>query len=149
MLSKKDKELLNLIQWNLPIAARPFKVVGELLNMSEDDVINGLKELKNNGYIRRIGPFFDSDKLEYKGCLVALRIREPHLEAVANVINSYSGITHNYQREGKYNLWFTLISNDENKRQNILSNIASLTGVEELLDLRSNKKFKINVQFKL
>lgn len=149
MLTSFDKELLNILQRNLPISERPFLDLAKLLGTSEDHVIQRLQELKKEGYIRRIGPFFDSGKLEYKGTLVALKVKDGYMEKVAQEVNKYPGATHNYQREGEYNLWFTLLTHNEEKRQKILNEIKNIDGVEKLMNLVSNKKYKINVQFKL
>ena len=149
MLTNFDKSLLNLIQRNLPIAQRPFLELANILGTTEDHVIERLRYLKEYGYIRRIGPFFDSGKLEYKGTLVALKVKDGYMEKVAQFINKYLGATHNYQREGEYNLWFTLLTHSEEKRTQILNEIKAQEGVEKLMNLVSNKKYKINVQFKL
>lgn len=149
MLTNFDKSLLNLIQRNLPIAQRPFLELANILGTTEDNVIERLRYLKEHGYIRRIGPFFDSGKLEYKGTLVALKVKDGYMEKVAQFINKYPGATHNYQREGEYNLWFTLLTHSEEKRTQILNEIKAQKGVEKLMNLVSNKKYKINVQFKL
>lgn len=149
MLTNFDKSLLNLIQRNLPIAQRPFLELANILGTTEDNVIERLSYLKEHGYIRRIGPFFDSGKLEYKGTLVALKVKDGYMEKVAQFINKYPGATHNYQREGEYNLWFTLLTHSEEKRTQILNEIKAQEGVEKLMNLVSNKKYKINVQFKL
>ncbi|MBQ5745458.1 MAG: Lrp/AsnC family transcriptional regulator, partial [Selenomonadales bacterium] len=60
MLSAFDKSLLNMLQTDLPIAKRPFAVLAERLGTEEAVVLERLTWLKENGYIRRIGPFFDS-----------------------------------------------------------------------------------------
>lgn len=149
MLSDFDKELLNLIQRNLPLEERPFAVIAELLNTTEDEVITHLQQLRDAGLIRRIGPFFDSHKLDYKGTLVALEVEPTMVPTVAAKINSFNGITHNYERDNRYNLWFTLLTNSPEQCEYILSEIRSLEGVKDMLNLVSNKKYKINVQFKL
>lgn len=149
MLTNFDKSLLNIIQRNLPITERPFLELANILNTTEDKVIERLRYLKEHGYIRRIGPFFDSGKLEYKGTLVALKVKPEYMQEVAQFINHYPGATHNYEREGEYNLWFTLLTHSEEKRTQILNEIKAQKGVEKLMNLVSNKKYKINVQFKL
>lgn len=71
------------------------------------------------------------------------------MDAVAAFINRYPGATHNYEREGKYNLWFTLLTENIERRDAILQQIQSQPGVEELISLVARKKYKINVQFEL
>ncbi|MBR3623958.1 MAG: Lrp/AsnC family transcriptional regulator, partial [Selenomonadaceae bacterium] len=71
------------------------------------------------------------------------------LENVATFINKYSGVTHNYEREGEYNLWFTLNSPNEAFERETIEKIRALDGVTEVLNLKATKKYKINVAFKL
>lgn len=148
-LSLFDKALLNLLQGNIPICSRPFAKMAEELATDEATVISRLSELKAAGYLRRIGTFFDSNKLGYRGVLVALQVDQSAMGAVAEAINKISGVTHNYEREGKFNLWFTLMTSTAEQETKILSAIRSMQGVRNMLKLKSNKKYKINVQFKL
>ena len=148
-LSIFDKALLNLLQGNIPICSRPFAKMAEELGADEEKVISRLRELKAAGFLRRIGTFFDSNKLGYRGALVALQVEPSAIGAVAEAINKISGATHNYEREGKFNLWFTLLTSSEEQETKILSAIRAMQGVKRMLKLKSNKKYKINVQFKL
>jgi DNA-binding Lrp family transcriptional regulator len=148
-LSDFDKHLLNVIQGNIPLAKRPFAVVAERLGTDESTVIERLNYLKDHGYIRRIGSFFDSAKLGYVGTLVALQVNPEQLSEVAEAINSYQGVTHNYEREGTYNLWFAVLSPDIDTQEKILEEVAKLAGVKKMLNLPASKKYKVNVQFTL
>ena len=148
-LTDFDKRLLNPLQSNLPVCTRPFAHLGEMLGVSEETVLTRLKELKEEGYLRRIGTFFNSDRLGYHGTLIALCVDAEHLSAVANAVNQYVGVTHNYEREGIYNLWFTLLSPSQAAEQKILSEVTALPGVRSMMNLRANKRYKINVQFNL
>ena len=148
-LTSFDKELLNLLQGHLPVCSRPFARLAEELGTEEAVVLQRVQELKREGYLRRIGTFFDSNKLGYHGTLVALRVEPEKLPEVADAINSDPGATHNYEREGKYNLWFTLLTPNERQESSIISEVRTLPGVEDVLNLKAHKKYKINVQFKL
>ena len=148
-LSLFDKSLLNLLQGNIPVCSRPFAEMGKILGTDEKTVISRLNELKAAGYLRRIGTFFDSGKMGYCGSLVALEVSPQEIENVAKVINAFPGATHNYERDGKYNLWFTLLTPDTETESKILAKIKSLPGVKDMLRLKANKKYKVNVQFKL
>ena len=148
-LSMFDRALLNLLQSNIPICSHPFAAMAEQLGTDEQTVINRLRELKDAGCLRRIGTFFDSGSLGYKGVLVALAVKPNHIERVANIINQCSGITHNYEREGHFNLWFTLLTPSVDIENRILEKIAALDGVDDMIKLKSNKKYKVNVQFTL
>jgi len=149
LLTDFDKRLLNLIQTDLPLEKRPFATIAERLGTGETEVIERLKFLKEQGFIRRIGPFFDSGRLGYVSTLVALRVRPDRMTAVAKAVNRYSGVTHNYEREGDFNLWFALISPSISSQTKVLAEIEKFAGVEQLISLPATRKFKVSVQFKL
>lgn len=153
MLTAFDKALLNKIQENLPLVSRPYAELAKQIGVEETAVIERLNFLKEQGYIRRIGPFFDSAKLGYIGTLVAVRVREEDVPAVAAAINAYSGVTHNYERysggDTRYNLWFTLLSPDTGSQTRVLAMIENMPGVERLISLPAIKKYKVSVRFTL
>ena len=149
MLTEFDKKLLNIIQIDLPFASRPFAVIADRLESEESVVIERLKFLKEQGFIRRIGPFFDSSKLGYIGTLVALEVESCCIPQVAAAINSEYGVTHNYERDGSLNLWFTLFSHNLEEQTEVLKKIGDLTGVVRLINLPATQKFKVSVQFTL
>ena len=74
---------------------------------------------------------------------------EEHIEDVAQIINHFPGITHNYLRQHEYNMWFTIISSCPEELETILRIIEQNDYVEKVLRLYSNKRFKINVTFDL
>lgn len=149
MLTDFDKELLNVIQTKLPLEPRPFAKVAEWLNVDEATVLERLSWLKENGYIRRMGAFFDSACLGYVSTLAAARVRPEHVSSVAQAINSYQGVTHNYEREGHYNLWFTLLTPEQTEQERTLTAIRNLPGVDALISLPAIEKFKVSVEFNL
>ncbi len=149
MLTSFDKALLNIVQTDLPLAKRPFAELAARLGTEEAAVLERLQYLKDNGYIRRMGPFFDSTKLGYIGTLVAVKVAPEKLADVARFINDYPGVTHNYEREGEFNLWFALLTPDLSLQEQILASIGAREGVEKMLNLPATKKYKVSVQFKL
>ena len=69
------------------------------------------------------------------------------VEGFVAVVNTYPGVTHNYEREGDFNIWFTLIAPSRKRIARILSEISRKTGVKEILDLPALQTFKIAVDF--
>ena len=49
-LTDLDKKLLNLLQGKLQLVSRPFKLIGEEVGMSEEQVITRLQLLKEAGF---------------------------------------------------------------------------------------------------
>lgn len=148
-LSELDKQVLNLLQTGLPLEARPFHVMAKRLGLSEDALLAQLRRLQESGYIRRLGPFFDSSRLGYVSTLIAVQVDEEHLAAVAQWVSRHHGVTHNYQRTGAYNLWFTLITPGLAEQTLFLSRLARQAGVRDILNLPATRRYKVNVVFNL
>jgi DNA-binding Lrp family transcriptional regulator len=107
-LDNVDKELLNEIQWSFPLAQRPFLEISKRHNISEDEVIHKISCLKEMGLIRQINAIFDTRRLGYKSALIAFSVQAGKLENVAAQVNRHPGVSHNYERNHEYNMWFTL-----------------------------------------
>jgi DNA-binding Lrp family transcriptional regulator len=146
-LDRIDRELLSRVQEEIPLTERPYAELADGLGISEDDVMERLRLLKEAGVIRRMGGVFDSRRLGYKGTLCALKVPQERIEDVAAVVNRYPGITHNYLRRHAYNMWFTVLSESQEKTEGILAEIKRETGIEDLLNLPSRRFFKVRVKF--
>lgn len=144
-----DKKLLVLIQCELPIDKRPFQIIGESLSITEKEVLERIDNLKKEGLIRRIGGIFNSRKLGYIGTLCAAKVPPSKIDSTAKFINSYDEITHNYIREGIYNMWFTVIAYSENKLCSIIEEIKINTGLDDIISLPAVKLFKVKVALDL
>lgn len=143
-----EKRLLNQIQSDFPTVSKPFKILGAELDISEQEAIAFIKSLKERGIIRRIGAIFDSQKLEYKSTLCAMKVPPHRLDQVAELVSSYPEVTHNYGREHQFNLWFTLIAEDDKRLAEIIEDIKAKTEIDQILNLPAINLFKINVDFK-
>jgi DNA-binding Lrp family transcriptional regulator len=147
VLDQTDRELLNMVQEEIPITERPYAQLAEDLGISEDEVIERLRALKDREVIRRMGGVFDSRRLGYKGTLCALKVPQDRIEEVGAIVNSYAGITHNYLRRNDYNMWFTLLTQSEEKTDQVLTEIKQRSGIDDLLNLPSRRFFKVRVRF--
>jgi hypothetical protein len=63
------------------------------------------------------------------------------------VVNRYKGVTHNYQRDNAFNIWFTFIAPSREEISRNLERIAEETGVDTILNLPATKVFKIRAKF--
>lgn len=143
-----NRKLLELIQNDFPVDPRPYQVLANKLETTEEEILRRLRGLKEQGIIRRLGGVFDSRKLGYKSTLCAMEVPKEKIPEVAKVINSYVGVTHNYIRKHEYNLWFTLITPSENKMNLILQEIKDKTGYSAM-SLPAKRLFKIKVSFQV
>lgn len=108
LLDDIDRTILNFIQESFPVEKRPFQFIGKLLGLEEEVVLERIRSLKKRGVIRRIGPILERKRLGFVSVLCGLHASRDIIEAIAEEINKHAGVTHNYERDGELNLWFTL-----------------------------------------
>ena len=146
-LDSIDSAILNRIQSDFPITPRPFLTVADELDLTEKEVLERVARLKTDGIIRRIGGNFVPGKLGFVSTLCAARVPADRIDYFAETVNRYPGVTHNYQRDNDYNVWFTFIAPSMEEIEDNLRKIAEDTGVEDILNLPATKVFKIKAQF--
>ncbi|MBW1859229.1 MAG: AsnC family transcriptional regulator [Deltaproteobacteria bacterium] len=144
-----DRAILNRIQSDFPIASRPYLIVAQELGLEEDEVIRRITQLKNDGIIRRIGANFVPGRLGFVSTLCAARVPKEKIPLFSETVNRYPGVTHNYRRDHEYNIWFTFIAESMERIESNLKEIASKTGVTEILNLPATKVYKLRAQFEV
>ena len=142
-----DRAILNRIQSDFPITTRPYLSIAQDLHLSEDQVIKRIKRLKKKGIIRRIGGNFVPEKLGFVSTLCAAKVSRDKIKNFTRTVNRYPGVTHNYRRDNKYNIWFTFIAQSMDEIRNNLENISLETGVKGILNLPATKMYKIKAHF--
>jgi DNA-binding Lrp family transcriptional regulator len=103
-----DGELLNALQWDFPLVARPFAALGERLGLGEAEVRTRVQAAKDAGVLRQLSAIFDTRALGYSSALVAAKVEAERVDDAAAVISAHPGVSHNYKRNHAYNLWYTL-----------------------------------------
>ena len=141
-------EILSRIQKKFPLVAKPFEAIGNELGISENEVLEILQEQKKENIIRQISAIFDTKRLGYTSSLVAFKITEDKIDSAVKIINSHPGISHNYERNHEFNIWFTLAVAPDSKLglEKTLEILAKLTEADDYIMLPTLKLFKINVK---
>jgi DNA-binding Lrp family transcriptional regulator len=148
-LTDLDRRVLTEIQAGFPVTWAPYCELGERLGVAEVDVLESVLKLRESGVVRRIGAIFDSARIGYRSTLCAIAVPEAKVEDVAGLISGYAEVTHNYLREDRYNVWFTLIASSRERIGEILADIAFRTAIGDILDLPAIRLFKIKVDLDL
>ena len=144
-----DKAILNRIQSNFPITFRPYLTIAEELGLTEEQVIKRLNKLKETGLVRRIGGNCVPEKLGFVSTLCAAKVPLEKIDIFAKTVNRYPGVTHNYQRDNKFNVWFTFIDRSMAEINTKIEKIKDKTGVKDIINLPATKVYKIKAHFDL
>jgi len=145
-MDELDKELLNEIQWTFPLVTRPFDAIAKKFDTTPEIVKEHLNHLKEVGILRQLSAIFDTRKLGYTSSLVAMEIEHDKLEYVASQINRHPGVSHNYEREHQFNLWFTLAVPPGSDLKKEIDKFNVLKGIKKVRMLPTLQLFKIGVK---
>ena len=144
-----DKKILNRIQSDFPITHSPYREIADHLNLQETNVLERVSRMRKQGLIRRIGGNFVPEKLGYVSTLCAASVPQDKIRHFTRSVNQFPGVTHNYQRDNRFNVWFTFIAPSSEDIEINLRRIAMETGIKEILNLPATRVFKIKAHFNL
>lgn len=149
-LDEIDKELLQMLQDEFPVEKRPWAELGKRLGIAEDEVLSRTKRLFSVGVIRKLRSILDGQKLGLcSSTLIAMKVPADKMDHVVSIVNEYMSVTHNYQREHDFNLWFTVTMCGGKDLKSTVEEIKRRTGIpdSDVLDLPTTRVFKIDVRF--
>src|SRR4051812_32755167 len=142
-----DKQLLNAVQKEVPLIPQPFAAIAKEIGITEEDVLARLKHWREGeGVIRQISAIFDTRKLDYTSTLVAMEIPKDRINEAAGIVNAHPGVSHNYERDHEFNLWFTCAVPPGMDLQKHIDRLHELTGATSTRILPTLKMFKIEVR---
>lgn len=143
--SSSETALLNRIQRDIPLQAEPFAHLAAELDQSVQDLLSTIERLKRLEVIRIISAIFNTESLGYQTSLIAFEVPEQHIEKAAQAINEHPGVSHNYLRNHRFNIWFTLAVDSKSSIEKTVTVLKELSGADDYLILRNEKLFKIGM----
>jgi len=145
-----DLMLLDALQDDIPLVPRPWGAIADRLKIPESELLIRLERLHMSGIIRGVSPVLEPRPMGLlASTLVAMHVPGARLDEVAALISSYPEVSHNFQRDHHYSLWFTLSARDDEEIRRVLNRIVQKIGIPstDVLDLPTVKKIKIDVRF--
>ena len=131
-IDEVDAALIDEFQSDFPIQERPFEAVGDALEVSAETALDRVKALRDDGIFRRFGPVLNPPVIG-SSTLAAVSAPEDQFDEVAEVINEYRQVNHNYARDHEWNMWFVVTAGSRQRRDEILAEIEERTGCPVLV----------------
>ena len=125
-----DRAIINTLQDGFPVCHSPYKQVAQALNISEQDLITRLKTLLDTKVLSRFGPLYNAEQIGGALTLAAVTVAEKDFESIADIINSFPEVAHNYQRNHRLNMWFVLATETPEQIHQVISEIEAQTGLK-------------------
>lgn len=124
--SELEKCLLNDLQHDFPISPRPYAELAQRYGVSEAKILHAFDKLQAAGSVSRIGAVFRPRRIG-ASTLAAMAVPTARLHAVAQIVNSYAAVNHNYEREHEINLWFVATAPDSQALETVIVEIERRT----------------------
>lgn len=140
-----DRLLLNTMQSDFPLSTTPFDDLARDLGCSAQAVIDGVNSLLARGVITRFGPLFNIEQMGGVFSLCALQVPPDRFEAVAELVNAYSQVAHNYQRDHRWNMWFVLATETAEELQATFEDIVNSSACPGL-NLPKEQEFYVGLR---
>jgi DNA-binding Lrp family transcriptional regulator len=145
-IDKVDARLIDEFQSDFPVAERPFRQVAEELGITEEETFERVRRLREDLKVfRRFGAVLNPPVIG-SSTLAAVSAPEDRFDEVAEVINGYRQVNHNYRRDHAWNMWFVVTAGSRERRDEILAEIEERTGCE-VLNLPMLTDYYIDLEF--
>jgi DNA-binding Lrp family transcriptional regulator len=147
VIDEIDRLLLNNLQGGFPVTHRPFAEVALSLGLEEDDVIERLRRMVENGALSRFGTVLNAPELGGERTLAAIEVPAERFEEVAAFVSGLDAVSHNYERTHRLNMWFVISSEDEDDIARTIAEIERKTGLA-VLNMPTLEEYFVDIRFR-
>lgn len=148
MAQDLETRLLAIAQRDFPLTARPYAALACRLGVTEREVIEAFRAMKDDGLLSRVGAVYRTGSVG-ASCLAALAVPEADLARVADFVGTFPEVNHNYRRDHpRWTLWFVVTAPDLPARDAVLDAVEAETGLP-LLRLPMVEDYHLDLGFAL
>ncbi|MFP3318016.1 MAG: hypothetical protein RXP98_02370 [Thermoplasmata archaeon] len=149
-MDEMDIKILKKLQEGFPISLDPYLDLSKELNIQRDILINKIFYLKDRGYLKKITPILGEKYFSNtKRALIGISVEGESIGRIAEILKGYNEITHIYQRDNEYNIWFTFVSKREDRIEKFKEEFLKRNEIKKFVILFSEELYKLDVNFKV
>ena len=143
-----QKDILRIVQADLPDSLTPYADIAREVGTSEEAVLELLRSLKEEGVIRRFGASIKHQRTGWNvNAMVAWIVERERVEEVGTKASEHDHVSHCYYRPSSAEDWpyelYTLVharSNEECTK--VIEELRAMTGLGDYLVLTSIRELK-------
>ena len=138
-----DRQIINQFQGDFPIVDRPFQELAGKLDVSESEIMTRIRFMLDDGLLTRFGPLYNIDKMGGTISLCAMQVPEETFEDIAEKVNHFPEVAHNYERDHRLNMWFVIAAESEAELKSIIKRIEQATDLQ-VFNFPKQREFYVN-----
>ena len=147
-MDELDRHIINDLQGGFPVSERPFLDAATRLNTTESELITRIRCMLDDGLLTRFGPLFHAERMGGALSLCAMKVPKERFDEVAEQVNSFPEVAHNYQREHAMNMWFVLATETAAQLETVLGEIEARTGIM-VFNLPKEEEFYVGLNLQV
>ena len=124
-----DRRIIIALQGDFPLSDEPYREAAESLGLSKTELLARLKRMLDERVLTRFGPMFQIERMGGRFVLAAMQVPEADFNRVADLVNSFPEVAHNYRREHAFNMWFVLATERPEGIAEAIGRIEAVTGL--------------------
>ena len=141
-----DRAIVNQLQGGFPVCERPYAEAATTLGLTEDQLMQRLDILLENGTLTRFGPMYHAERLGGALTLAAMKVPAQDFERVTAIVNGFSEVAHNYAREHAFNMWFVLATEAPERIEQVIGEIEEAAGYR-VYNMPKLEEFSVGLRF--
>lgn len=139
--------VLVALESGVPFVARPFAAVARALGLEESEVLAIARELRTDRTFKVLGAVFEPAFLGYRGKLAAVSVTEEEAEDVAQALAAQGSVTHVFERDDRYNVWFVVAAEGEDRLRAVTAAAVGAVGAQDAISLTDERVVKLTIDF--
>ncbi|AFV24697.1 heme d1 biosynthesis protein NirH [Methanolobus psychrophilus R15] len=142
-----DEQILIATQDGIPLTGSPFRNIARRLGLSEEEVVERIRLMKEKGMIRRFGASIGHRDIGILANAMCIwNVPGERVEDVGRIMASFPEVTHCYERPRRpgweYNLFTMVHSYTREDCEQVAARISESTGIKDYRLLFSEREFK-------
>ncbi|WP_435197177.1 siroheme decarboxylase subunit beta [Natronomonas sp. EA1] len=153
-LDRVDTAIINAFQGGFPVVDHPFEPAAAALrergiDITAVELLERIKRMDDAGVLSRFGALVNAEAIGGAATLVAMHAPPERFDEVAEQVNSFREVAHNYEREHPHlNMWFVVSVADPDDVERVLREIEETTG-QPTYNLPKQQEFRVEAKFLL
>ena len=143
-----DLLIINTLPRDRPVCERPFLAAAQRIGITEDELLARLARLRESGVLTRIGPMFQIEKMGSAFTLAALHAPDREFDRVAEQVNAFPEIAHNYARDHELNMWFVIATETPDQIGKVIGRIEEQTGCQ-VFNFPKSREYFVEMKLKV